>query len=1033
MNNYRRYNNLIGWLVFSIAAVVYLLTIESTASFWDCGEFIAASYKQMIGHPPGAPFFLIIGRVFSLLAFSNKELVPVMINSLSALASAFTILFLFWTITYLVKKILISSEEDYTPGRLIAIFGSGAVGALAYTFSDTFWFSAVEGEVYASSSLFTAFVFWAILKWEETADQPYANRWLVLIAYLMGLSIGVHLLNLLAIPAIVFVYYFKKYPVTRKGIFAAGIIAILILGAIMYGIIQGAVKVATVFELFFVNGLGLPLHSGLYFYLLLLAGLLTYGIWITFQKQKVLWNTILTCIAVLLMGYSSYAMIMIRSNACPPMNQNAPDNLFSLLYYLNREQYGDRPLFYGQNYNSPILDLKETSPVYAPVNGRYEIVHHKQEYKYDERTFTFFPRMYSPEADHVKAYESWITIKGRPVTIEENGTTKTIKVPTVSDNIAFFLRYQLGFMYFRYFMWNFAGRQNDLQGNGELTKGNWICGIPFIDNARLGPQENLPDYLKNNRAHNVYYMLPLLLGLLGMIFHYLSDKKNFTVVFLLFFMTGIAIVLYLNQTPYQPRERDYAYAGSFYAFAIWIGTGTTALIHYLTRKSSRPLAPLLITFALLMAVPGLMAKENWDDHDRSGRYTARDFAFDYLNSCDSNAILFTNGDNDTFPLWYAQEVEGIRTDVRVVNLSYLSAEWYISQMRRKAYLSDPIRTTLTPADYAQGKNDVIYLLDRSKEYVPLQDAMAFIKSNDPRKYQSIGTNQNYLPTNRLKLTIDPNQPLASGIVDSSAAHLIVNEMQWQIKRSYLTKSDLMILDILLANQWKRPVYYAVTVSRENYLGLENYFFNCGLAYRIVPVIASGSETGTGGIDTKKMYNNLMNKFRWGNATDPHVYLDENNVRMFSNMRLYFADLASALIREGKMDSARKVLNRCIEVVPAQKVPHNYFSLALMRNLYRVGEYEKADSLVRELSLSTFQEIYFAQKLPRSFYSSGNSRKRIGYKLIMGDSSAQGYYAQGEIQLHLYIAGELIRLTHQFGRTELNKDLQQKFMPYMGNM
>src|SRR6056297_48180 len=710
MNNFKTVNRISGWVIFLIAATVYLLTIEPTTSFWDCGEFIASAYKLQVGHPPGAPLFMIISRFFTFFAGGDVTQAAKMVNAMSGIASAFTILFLFWTITHLAKKMFPASEK-LSLAQTIAIIGSGAVGALAYTFSDTFWFSAVEGEVYAMSSLFTAFVFWAILKWENIADQKYSNRWLVLIAYLMGLSIGVHLLNLLAIPAIVFVFYFKKYKITKAGMFKAFLVSMIILGAIMYVIIPGLVKVASWFDLLFVNGFGLPFKSGVIFYIVLLLALISWGLYYTSKKKKIILNTIILFITVIVIGYSSFAMIVIRSIANPPMDENNPETVFNLLHYINREQYGSRPLFKGQYYNAPIVD-SETPHTYRQKNGKYIKSYSLNDiYEYDERFTTIFPRMYSPDPNHVEEYKKWADIKGKKVPVSNyQGKQEIRHVPTFGENLKFFFRYQVGHMYWRYFMWNFSGRQNDTQGHGELLNGNWIRGINFIDNKHIGPQDNLPDSIKNHKARNTYFMLPLLLGLFGFFFHLKRHSNDFMVVLLLFILTGIAIVVYLNQYPMQPRERDYAYAGSFYAFSIWIGIGVAGLIEYAGKKLDHAAVPVVIAVASLVAVPGLMAMENWDDHDRSDRYTARAFARNYLNSVDENAIIFTNGDNDTFPLWYVQEVEGFRTDVRVVNLSYLTADWYIEQMMFQFYESDPLPLSMSLDDYRQGTRDYVYLV-----------------------------------------------------------------------------------------------------------------------------------------------------------------------------------------------------------------------------------------------------------------------------------------------------------------------------------
>ena len=1006
MKKYKFYNNIIGWGVFVIAAFVYLSTIEPTASFWDCGEFIATSFKLEVGHPPGAPFFMIVARFFSLFA-SNAAHVAKMINSMSALASAFTILFLFWTITHLAKRIIVKNDK-ITTGNIIAILGSGVVGALAFTFSDSFWFSAVEGEVYASSSLFTALVFWAILKWENVADEKHANRWIILIAYLMGLSIGVHLLNLLTIPALVFIYYFRKYKVTKIGLINTSIIAIITLGTMIYGVIPGIVKFASYFELLFVNGFGLPYNSGVIFYIILLIGLIVWGLLYTYKHKKIVMNTIITAFAVILIGYSSFVMIVIRSSADLPMDENNPENVFSLLAYLNRDQYGDRPLITGQYYNSP---LDKTNPYsdkteYRKKNKKYVLIKVGSSYNYDKRFTTIFPRMYSSQKpEHIKAYKKWANIKGTPITFtNRQGKRQTIYKPTFGENLKFFFKFQLGYMYFRYFMWNFSGRQNDIQGHGGILHGNWISGINFIDDARLGPQENLPQSLLNNKSRNKYYMLPLLLGLIGLYFQYKKDKKNFLVVFLLFFFTGIAIVIYLNQYPFQPRERDYAYTGSFYAFAIWIGLGVLGIHNFLSKKIPSKISAILTTILCLAFVPSIMAHENWDDHDRSNRYTARDFASDYLNSCAKDAILFTNGDNDTFPLWYDQEVEGIRTDVRVANLSLLQTDWYIDQIKRKAYDSDPVPFSLTHDKYIQGTRDIVYIINRIKKYISLKAAMNFVADDNPKTKIPQAQNLDYFPSNEFIIPVDSAKVVSNGTVDPKNADKIVHEIKWKLKKDYVLKNHLMVLDLLANNNWNRPIYFAITVSSDNYLNLEDYFQLEGLAYRLVPIKTVNKDGQIGRVATDIMYNNMMNKFKYGGINDSTVYLDENNLRMTMNFKSNFARLANALIDEGKKDSAVAVLDRCMQLMPDKLVPYDYFNILIVESYYKAGQYKKANKISKRLSDIAQDNLRYYLPLSKKYKSS------LDY----------------EIRKNMSIMQELLHLSRAYKQDKLNANLEKQF-------
>ena len=1055
MKQYRTVNNLMGWLTFIIAATVYCLTIEPTASFWDCPEFITTGYKLEVGHPPGAPFFMLVANLFSQFA-SDVTTVAKMVNYMSALMSGACILFLFWSITHLVRKLVITDENNITKGQLITVMGSGLVGALVYTFSDTFWFSAVEGEVYAFSSLFTAVVFWLILKWEDVANQPHSDRWLILIAYLTGLSIGVHLLNLLCLPAIVLVYYYKKTPnATAKGSLLALLGSGVLVAAVLYGIVPGIVKVGGWFELLFVNGLGMSFNSGVVVYIILLAAALIWGVYESYteksrlrmaisfiltiallgipfyghgvssiligvvviailgiylapqvqEKIKEKWrisartmNTALLCTMMIVIGYSSYALIVIRSTANTPMDQNSPEDIFTLGEYLGREQYGTRPLFYGPAFSSKVaLDVKDgycvprqsqtgskyvrkekTSPdekdSYIELPGRIE-------YEYAQNML--FPRMYS--SAHSSLYKQWVDIKGHDVPYDQCGEMVMVNVPNQWENIKFFFSYQLNFMYWRYFMWNFAGRQNDIQSSGEIEHGNWITGIPFIDNLLVGNQELLPQDLKNNKGHNVFYCLPLLLGLIGLFwqaYHSQRGIQQFWVVFFLFFMTGIAIVLYLNQTPAQPRERDYAYAGSFYAFAIWVGMGVAGIIRMLRdycKMKEVPAAALASVLCLL--VPIQMAGQTWDDHDRSGRFVARDFGQNYLMTLqeEGNPIIFTNGDNDTFPLWYNQETEGFRTDARTCNLSYLQTDWYIDQMKRPAYDSPSLPITWDRVEYVEGQNEYIPIRPEVKKNIDQMYAQAdsALENGNPEAMNELkeqfGENPyelknilkywvrsdkeglRVIPTDSIVMKIDKEAVRRSGMkipeaLDDSIPEymtILLRDANGNPKRA-LYKSELMMLEMLANANWERPIYMAITVGSENHLGMDNHFTQEGLAYRFTPF---DTDKLNSKIDSEKMYDNLMNKFKFGGIEKPGIYIDENVMRMCYTHRRIFTQLVGQLIKEGKKDKALAALDYAEKMIPSYNVPYDWANGAfqMAEAYYQLGQNEKANKIIDELA------------------------------------------------------------------------------------
>ena len=1230
--NYKRLNDYTGWAVWLVATIVYLLTIEPTASFWDCGEFIASAYKLEVGHPPGAPMFMLLARLFAM--FVPAVYAATAVNVMSAMASSFTILFLFWSITHLAQKLSVTrwaeGQTEPTAAQRLAILGSGAVGALAYTFSDSFWFSAVEGEVYALSSLFTALVFWAILKWETRAEEPGNLRWIVLIAYLMGLSIGVHLLNLLAIPAIVAVYYFKRNTFKWPTFIGALALSLALLLFVQYGLIQGFVKLAARFELAFVNSMGLPFNSGVVVYLSLVAGLIVAALW--YSKKKGWWqlNVAALSVAMILVGYSTFALIVVRSAANPPMDENNPENLFALLAYLNREQYGDRPLGTGQYWNSP-NDMEDPyedgTPTYFPsysvfktrgaVDTRVATFREKfsaekyveenegnftisQEYvdsgekrngvpRYDDRFTMVFPRMYSGQANHIREYKRWSNYKGwneefnfvSPVDGKErdaktfemhvasrilggsmskeelnrtlnnlyrsfgqrfgaqyevrsgtevivgkgqdarladlsnsevrrtlaqlmvedlskgmdrgrayaqsmqrslNALEQQIRaatqranrsrssedirevqrlqgqadrlheqlVPSQAENLRFFTRYQVGWMYLRYFMWNFAGRQNDVQGHGDFIDGNWVSGVSALDAERIGRRDTLPEHRAEDKGHNRYYLLPLLLGLIGLVFQAVRGWKDFTVTGLLFVLTGFAIVVYLNQYPYQPRERDYAYVGSFYAFALWIGLGVYALFDMAGHLKGRDLgiaagAPLAlgvvlfgvesasggdhalsygvlylgvlsaaligIAFALgrsgndklnaavfsglLLLVPLQMGAEGWDDHSRARRRTGVDMAKNYLDSLAPNAILFTNGDNDTFPLWYVQEVEGYRTDVRIVNLSLLNTDWYVEQMKRRAYDSPPVPIRMGEEQYRQGTRDIVLMdapADPNNPYVDIEVAMRQALDDANQVDYGAGRKYAHLPSNSFSVPVDRQAALASGLVLPEEQDRMVDALEWTVTdgngtpRQYVLKNQFMVMEILRNNNWERPVYFAVTIGPDSYVGLQDYFRLEGLAWRLVPV-NYGSRGGQPiGIAKDIMYTNVMEKFQWGGMeAEDEIYMDENNRRMATNIRLQMTNLAESFVRSGQSDKGLEVLDRLLMATPSHNVPYTRVMLPVVELLAELAqdkdltEDQRAESaaLAKEVGSTLFRELtddvyYFISMEDEYFAAADNS-------------------------------------------------------------
>jgi tetratricopeptide (TPR) repeat protein len=1047
---FRKLNNLVGWIVWAIATITYCCSIEPTASFWDCGEYIACAYKLEVGHPPGAPFFLLIGRFFTLLAGADPANAAMMVNVMSALSSSFTILFLFWTITRLAIKLYGQKLTNDSKPQQWAILAASTIGSLAYTFSDSFWFSAVEGEVYAMSSFFTAVVFWAILKWDEedTVNPVGALRWLVLICYLIGLSIGVHLLNLLVIPAIGFIIYFKKYKFTWKGFIIAGIVSVLVLGFVQNLIIPKIVKFISDYEVFFTNKMHLgystgtvfffillivslsafiaytiskkdklyklgfysacvlggfsvitaPSGSGMFFRLVTMGGIL-YGIQ-KFKTKTITLNAIFLSFATLLIGYSSFFVLVIRSSANTPMDENDPENAPNMLSYLLREQYGDWPILYGPYYNAPQRPRSEFGsgdPIYAKdkKNNNYKIVDARKNSipKYEKEFCTPFPRMYSSQSHHETGYKYWgnVAEHHRNKLVEgRNGEPETIEVPTFAANFTYFKNYQVYYMYLRYLFWNFVGRQNDIQGTtGNNMDGNWLTGIGAIDDMMLDYDTSKPIYRdKNSFARNNFYALPLILGLLGMFFHFKRNKPDAWVVLCFFLLTGLAIVIYLNQTPYQPRERDYAYTGSFYAFAIWIGLGVLFLYDFLSRHLSAMMS-VGGSAVLGLVVPALMLKDGWNDHNRSLRTLSRDSAINYLQSCAPNAILFTNGDNDTFPLWYAQEVEGIRTDVRVVNLSLLQTDWYIRQMRRAAYDSKPLPFSIPEEKLESEKMAYLIINNQNTTPMALKDALAAATSDDPStKYDNGGDLLDILPSGKLYVDVDSAQVMKNKLIAGEDLPRFARRISWDLGgRNYITKNDLMVLDLVANNNWERPIYFAVTTGEDAYVGLRQYFQLEGLAYRFVPVMQTESEAAQGGrVNTEVMYNNVMNKFLTGGMDKPGVNLDENCIRMAGNMRMQMGILATALLNEGKKDKARNVLDRCLKMMPEENVPYDATIYTIIGSYYELKDFDKANALAKKLfdAYEGDLKIYNAQKPNRRYaYSRDSNQAKEILKRLTG--------------------------------------------------
>lgn len=1069
--NFKRINNLTGWMICLIACTVYILTAEAGGSLWDCGEFVSSAFKLQIPHPPGAPLFVLIGRVFIVLFGDNPMTAAKAVNIMNALASGFTILFLFWTITHFARRIVHTDiTKVLTNSQIWVIMGAGAVGALAYTFSDSFWYSAVEGEVYALSSLFTAIVFWAILKWEHQADEPGADKWIVFIFFMMGLSIGVHLLNLLTIPAIVMVYYFKRrstfnYTIIRKwfirlaliggvigfiaalviangqanaernvamdgmlaglvifGVLAAVgvlyfienlnkqkkeyyggtyiffIIGCIITGVVQVGVIQYSIKVAGAFDLFFVNSLGLPFFSGFIVFFLLLAAIIWYLLKYAKRKGWAYLRLAVWCVTFVLIGYSTYITTMIRSNADPSVDMYNVDNPMSLVGYLSREQYGDFPLVYGQNFTAQPVDVKEGASKYQKGKDKYIEIGKDLKYVYTPEDKMVFPRMWDASNDqgHADYYAYFMGI-GK----NQDGSYE--RTPTFGDNLKFFIGYQNYWMYIRYFLWNFSGKQNDVQGvfAGNVRDGNWITGIPVIDNMIYGDQSVMPDSLKNNKANNKLFALPLILGLIGLFYHFKRKNDDALINFLLFFFTGFAIVLYLNQPGYQPRERDYAYVGSFYAFAVWIGIGVLKVREWFSKLMNINLAGLTATVVCLLAVPVVMAQQEWDDHDRSKKQLARDLAKNYLESCAPNAILFSFGDNDTYPLWYAQEVEGIRPDVRVINTSLLGIDWYINQLRYKVNQSDAI-DVIWSADKIEGRKRDYVLYNPKPEfpdnrYYDLYDMMKnYIGSDDPATMVDRGNGDLYnsFPVKKLSVPVDKTAAIQSGMVKHTDS--ILSELRFEIPKNGLLKNDLAMLNIIAANKWKRPIYFTGEYGE---LGFSQYLRKEGLTYQLVPVEGQS-------IHTDWMLDKMMNKFTFGNANLQKVYFDEENRRHLNIIRSAYAELALDLTQKNRKEEARQALNKVDKMMLQENFPygmvgranqHNRNSLLFLEACYRADAKELANKVATSVKKDLQQQMRFYNTLSGSKAESMADEKRIAENYLKAlEQMEQLYSAQPKL-------------------------------------
>ena len=992
MHFYKRWNNITGWAVFAVAAMVYLMTMEPVSSLWDCSEFIATSYKLEVGHPPGAPLFMMLARLATLFAFGNPDYVGIAVNAMNSLASAFCILFLFWTITHLARRLVTRDGAQLTAANTWAVLGAGAVGALAYTFTDTFWFSAVEGEVYALSSMFTALVVWLMLKWEEQADEPHSSRWIVLIAYLMGLSIGVHILNLLCIPALVFIYYFRKTAtVTWRGIALSTLVSGAMIVFVNNIIIPYTVWIGAQIDTLFVNTFGLPVNSGITLFALALIIGLGWAAWAAHRRGRVLLNIILLSTTMILVGYSSYASVTIRAAANPPMNSNNPNNPHALLSLLNRDQYGDRPLLYGAQYSAPPEGVKEKKVWYLDEDGKYKTATVLTGYTHAPEFMQLFPRMWNYSKGE-KAYKEWAAYRTKTETLRDDkgevlrdaqgrpmrgetldfgrkraytdsyGETRTVTEPTFWENVHFFFNYQLSYMYWRYFMWNFVGRQSDIQpSRTTITDGNWLSGIRWIDEKYVGPQDNLPREIAENKGRNTYYFLPFLLGLIGLVYQLNRDQRNFSIVLWLFVMMGIALVFYFNTSPGEPRERDYVYAGSFYAFSIWIGFGVLALRDLIARLSKRDnVATAAAATVVAMSVPAILAAQNWDDHDRSHRTMARDIGWNYLQSVLPNAIVINYGDNDTFPLWFNQEVDGVRPDVRIMNTSYLGAEWYIDELKTKANDAPGIPFTLPRSKYTY-TNDMLPIENIVDRPLELKEAIDFIRNEDPRTklVLSNGSKIDYLPSNRFALPVNKDNAIASGIVKEADRDLMVDTIYMELPKRAIDKSEMMLLDMLAHFDWKRPIHFTQVYTLQS-LGLLDYLQFDGYTYRLVPIYTPCRNVQEiGRVDPDYVTPLLTETFRYGNLSDPRTYADHTiqHTLSASKARESFARAAKEYVFRGDSTQAIRLLDMGLEKLPPQQIRYtDANTLPFIEGYYMAGAPDKGDGLLMSYARNLMQYI-----------------------------------------------------------------------------